>query len=281
MNNLFFETLFDENESTCFAKVAKGTRVYPISTHPTMTDNEFFCINPLHPTKDLNVTEEYHSEDKPRRCDKNVVVYRNILVEIDTLDIDSQLLLINDSGMPYSTAVYSGGKSVHFIISLETPCVDEAAYRKLVERLYRALNKVRPNTIDQANKNPSRLSRFPSTYRADKNKSQKVIKILERINNSLIEGWIFDLIGEDKVSEHKTGEYVSSGVMNGFTLNFVMFGAPEGQRNSDLFKASCDLAKCGYNQDAAYNLLAKPSGLDDNEVTRTIKSAFNKVANSP
>jgi hypothetical protein len=69
----------------------------------------------------------------------------------------------------------------------------------------------------------------------------------------------------------------SNGILNGFTLNFIMMGAPEGERNQTLFKAACDMAKCGYEEDEAIDMLQDPSGLDYQEVSRTIRSAFRKV----
>ena len=52
----FFNVLFDENESTSFAKHHKGTRVYDIdSQHEVVAPwATFFCINPLHPTMALS-----------------------------------------------------------------------------------------------------------------------------------------------------------------------------------------------------------------------------------
>lgn len=58
-----------------------------------------------------------------------------------------------------------------------------------------------------------------------------------------------------------------------------MCGAPEGERNISLFKAACDLFKCGYNEDEIIDKLERPSGLDNQEVVRTIKSAIRKVEN--
>ena len=61
--------------------------------------------------------------------------------------------------------MYSGGKSVHAIVKVDAP--DYAEYRKRVDYLYAACQK-NGLTIDQQNRNPSRLSRMPGIPRGDK-----------------------------------------------------------------------------------------------------------------
>lgn len=286
----FFFTLFDENEATCFSQVNTGTKVFDIDSKFEYASKwaVFFCINPLHPTKDLNPTEEYHKEDRPRRCDKNVVKYRNILIEMDSIPVDEQKEYIEKVGMPYSTAVYSGGKSIHYIISLETPISDEKAYRKLVERIHKALGG--KTVVDVACKNPSRFSRFPGALRPDKeNKEQTLITINQRVPNEELERWLLAkgvteqeerparTIGNKEYNGEFDNRINKNRAMSGFTLNFIMCGAPEGERNLSLFKAACDLFKCGYDEDEVFDRLEGPSGLDRQEVERTIKSAQRKV----
>lgn len=293
MNNQdFFNLLFDPGEHTCFAKFAGGTKVYPITAHNDVLPwVQFFSINPIHPTKDLNPTEDYHSEDKPRRCDKNVTVYRNILIEMDTIPLKDQVALVQNMGLPYSTATYSGGKSIHWIISLVHPVSDEKAYRKLVERVQKALGG--KAVVDQANKNPSRFSRFPGAIRVDKdNAVQKLFKVKSRVDNDVLEAWLLSkgvkevepikpnrpIGGYDNLHNVEYNNQINKNRhMNGFTLNFVMFGAPEGERNLSLFKAACDMFKCGYDEDEVYDRLKTPSGLDRHEVKQTIKSALRRV----
>lgn len=288
MDNItFFATLFDPDEYTCFASHIKGTRVYSVEQQldKAHTWASFFCINPLHPTKDLNPTEEYHNVDKPRRADHNVIVYRNILVEMDSVPLDQQEGFIKNTGMPYSSAVYSGGKSIHYIVSLETPLLTETEYRDLTERVYKALGG--KSVVDTSCKNPSRLSRVPNAFRYDKQQYQKLIHVGERIKNSDLEAWLVSKKvhkKEEKLNlkvfsdQSEPATYVSNGVISGFTLNFIMFGAPQGERNSSLFRAACDMFKCGYCDDDVYARLSGPSGLDNQEVLRTIKSAKNKVS---
>jgi len=65
------------------------------------------------------------------------------------------------------------------------------------------------------------------------------------------------------------------------TLDYVKQGhlVPEGFRNNALFRASCDLAGNNYREEDAHRLLvdnAKLSGLSDNEISCTIRSAFSQ-----
>src|SRR5580692_10877466 len=94
----FFSVLFDEGESTCFSWDAKGTKVYPISSADP-AKFAFFCINPLDPDKDNFPYEKYHRADKPRRCDKNVMKYRNILIEMDNIELKAQVEKMKEVGL--------------------------------------------------------------------------------------------------------------------------------------------------------------------------------------
>ncbi len=291
-NSDFFFTLFDENEHTSFARHQQGTKVYNIDEEHEKAANwaVLFCINPLHPTQDMKPTEDYHAADKPRRADVNVVKYRNILIEMDSIPVEDQKEFIEKIRMPFTTATYSGGKSVHYIISLETPIESEKAYRKLVERIHMACGG--KTVVDVACKNPSRFSRFPNALRHDKdNKKQDLLIVNERVPNADLEAWLLSRGVKDEPEQSKTNRPVGgydnmyqpnnqinkNRAMNGFTLNFSMCGAPEGERNLSLFKAACDLFKCGYEEDEVIDRLEGPSGLGRDEVKRTVKSAQRKV----
>ena len=123
----------------------------------------FFCINPV--------------RGKRRRKDE-LASYRNFLFESDTMPLSEQFLLsekLKESGL-ISMATYSGGKSVHFIIScLDTlnfgePGSDEAtnAYHRTWQGLKSILEKFGLTDIDPSGKNPATLSRMPGHMRGDK-----------------------------------------------------------------------------------------------------------------
>lgn len=92
----------------------------------------------------------------------NVTEYRFALVESDGLDIDKQNAIIHQLELPCAALVYSGNKSLHAIVRVDAP--DYAEYRKRVDYLYSICQK-NGLILDQACRNPSRLSRMPGAMR--------------------------------------------------------------------------------------------------------------------
>lgn len=88
---------------------------------------------------------------------------RNLLVEFDHGgSLQQQLALAKDIGLPYTSAVWSGGRSVHFIISLKDSIADLASYKDLHNRLNSAL---RSKGADQQVGNPGQHTRAPVGHR--------------------------------------------------------------------------------------------------------------------
>lgn len=95
----------------------------------------------------------------------NVTAFRYALVESDTLSIQEQDELYRRLELPIAALVYSGGKSLHAIVHIDAPDIDE--YYKRVDFLYQYLQKEGVD-IDRQNRNPSRLSRMPGVTRNGK-----------------------------------------------------------------------------------------------------------------
>lgn len=95
----------------------------------------------------------------------DVAEFRHALVESDELEPERQLALMRELELPCSAIVESGGKSVHAIVRVDAD--DWAEYRRRVDYLYRVCEK-HGLKVDQQNKNPSRLSRFPGFKRGEK-----------------------------------------------------------------------------------------------------------------
>ena len=95
----------------------------------------------------------------------NVTDFRYALVESDSTNIEMQNAIIRELELPVAALVYSGGKSIHAIVRVDAANADE--YRKRVEYLYSVCKK-NGLAIDNANKNPSRLSRMPGIMRKGK-----------------------------------------------------------------------------------------------------------------
>ncbi|AUS03457.1 AAA family ATPase [Paenibacillus larvae] len=96
---------------------------------------------------------------------ENVTDFRYALVESDTMDIEKQNAIMRELELPIAVMVYSGGKSLHAIVRIDAANYDE--YRKRVDYLYNVCKK-NGLSIDNQNRNPSRLSRMPGIVRNGK-----------------------------------------------------------------------------------------------------------------
>lgn len=93
-------------------------------------------------------------------ADENVTAYRFVLLENDVLSPDMQLDLLCRLSLPIAVLMWSGGVSYHAWVKVDCQSLDE--YRNTSARLLKMLGKF---GFDQANKNPSRLSRLPGVQR--------------------------------------------------------------------------------------------------------------------
>lgn len=92
----------------------------------------------------------------------NVTEFRFALVESDGLDLETQNAIIHQLELPCAVLVYSGKKSLHAIVRVDAS--DYAEYKKRVDYLYAVCQK-NGLVLDQACRNPSRLSRMPGAER--------------------------------------------------------------------------------------------------------------------
>jgi hypothetical protein len=264
----FWKVLFDPGQYTCFSHTAKGTAVFSIEEGSTFGRN-FFSINALDPKVDHNPTENYHDPAKPRRADKNVICYRNFLIEFDKMPLEEQQTYVETIKLPFSTCTFSGGKSYHFIISLEEPLQDAKQYAIMAARLQKAVV-----CADKATKNPSRLSRTPGALRDGI--EQTLIACGDRIPFQLVDNWIKSKIGytmRQKKPKKLPQDSEMSPIIRADTKKFLEEGAEEGGRNPAVFKASCDLFRCGHSFDEVYEMVYNKTTLPDFEVRNAIKSA--------
>jgi len=112
------------------------------------------------------------------RCDAAVAGFRYALVEFDNLPLADQLAFWQGIDLPVVALIHTGGKSVH-------GWVDAWAYagRELkTAEDWQGVIKVKlfdqyliPLGVDRACRNPSRLSRIPGHFRADKGQWQRLL----------------------------------------------------------------------------------------------------------
>ena len=124
----------------------------------------------------------FNPVDGTGRKDANVTSFRYALVECDNMELGKQLAAIHQMELPCAALVYSGGKSIHAIVRVNAP--DYAEYRKRVDHLY-AICQKNGLTLDQQNRNPSRLSRMPGILRA----GQKQALLETNVGKSCWEDW--------------------------------------------------------------------------------------------
>ena len=94
------------------------------------------------------------------RRDKNVTAFRSFLVELDDGKLSEQMKYVKNKNMPYSACVFSGGKSLHFVITLEEPLPSLNLYKQISKWILNVMDKA-----DSQTSNPSRSVRFPGNLR--------------------------------------------------------------------------------------------------------------------
>lgn len=266
----FYRTLFRAGEGLCWVSDVKGTAVIAWDGNYIPADN-FFCINPLMPRQDMQPSKTWHSPLIGRRADVNVICYRNILCEFDKGSIEDQLAYIERVGLPYTTLVYSGGKSIHAIISLQDPCKSISDYKHLVKRIYYKM----AGFVDDANSNPSRLSRAPLASR--NGKLQALMNLKAPVANAALDAWL----GPDTIVRNNPSDVVYSDafkrILSPWTKDYLIWGAPEGARNKSLFNAACDMFRASYTRDEILNMVGTVADLPEPEIVQCVDSAENAV----
>lgn len=262
MKKAFLELLFNVGEWAGFGVTPRGIKSYPVSEPPRFA--EFVTINPLRP--------------QLTRQDAAVTQYRNFLVELDEGTPDEQRQYISYLEMPYSTVTSSGGKSLHFVISLETPCETEVEWRTLARAILTVARRA-----DQSTKNPSRYTRLAGAWRRDKGNEQTLIELRERIDKDGLMKWIAD--HDVKIEVPRPGYIALPGQkmvkqINNYTRFFLLNGAPKGTINNNAYQAAVNLLECGYDPDYVFKhfeRLAHDKGYNFEELMRVIESASRKV----
>jgi len=95
--------------------------------------------------------------------DDDVTAYRHALLEFDSgASLGEQYALIQQSELPCTAIVYSGGKSIHAWVRVDAK--DRLEYAERVKRLLDYFEQYRPDT---KNKNPSRFARLPGMKRGN------------------------------------------------------------------------------------------------------------------
>lgn len=174
----FIECLFDIDDRVAWGK-DDAHAYYAKSPWPDMliTNAVKFCINPLDKIRNAqNVTNIYAMLFEMDKDNNNKVIPK-----------EKQIQMFNESGLPYSTMVWSGDKSIHCIVRLTKP-IPEEWFRPL----WKAIADVLVDKglfIDRATMKIPQLSRLPNSVR-DNGEVQDLIEVRRRIEPTELTDWI-------------------------------------------------------------------------------------------
>lgn len=179
------DILFDSNEEICITPNKFGYMSIPLSE---IYSNSFI----LSPQTEKQRPVMCRPEDimlvsinpiKGARRDENVTAYRSFMVELDSGNLSEQFQYVKNKNMPYSVCVFSGGKSLHFGITLTKPLPSYEVWHFYAEWILSVMDKA-----DQQTKNPSRGIRMAGNFR-DGNE-MKLIDVNERIELETLTNWL-------------------------------------------------------------------------------------------
>lgn len=189
------------------------------------------------------------------RNDRNVTAFRSFLFEMDNIPVLDQRKFVRDLNIPFSVCVFSGGKSLHYVLTLDEDIPNIAVYRFYYEWFLKTI----PHA-DQTTKNPSRGMRFPGVIRPDTGKKQTLVEIRERVPIAKFIDYLNRFDGmQPKIQEQIPREHIpfedaemmadwcKVGLANGFEFN--------NGRNIGWFSVGYEFAKCGYDIDTTLGIL--------------------------
>lgn len=103
-----------------------------------------------------------------------VTDYRHVLIESDEMSIDEQIAFYYSSNLPISTITLSGGKSAHALVKVNAK--NRKEYDTQVRKLYDVLDGL-GFKVDEANKDPGRLTRAPGFKRGEQQQTLMAVNI--------------------------------------------------------------------------------------------------------
>jgi hypothetical protein len=181
------------------------------------------------------------------RSDKNVTAYRTFFIEIDDLPLGEQKELIKTVNLPYSCAIYSGNRSIHYLVTLEKDLPNKEMYKYYAQWIIGTVPHADPHNYP-----PSKGTRFPGFLRPDTKKRQTLLEVKSRISYDTLMGYlskhpqakpeIKTKKERPEVKRHnyeKVPDWIKLGVKYGFTF--------KKGRNNGWFNAATGLAINGYN----------------------------------
>jgi hypothetical protein len=160
------ETLFEIDEKVNIvdqSRPDKNGKNQPANGGTTMSRNQWITrlLEPS-PKRPGGYWMRMNPLDGAGIADKNVSAFRFCLLEFDDVPLELQLSLLAKLPLPIAAIISSGGRSYHAWVKVDAPTWDD--YKNDVAELYKRMERF---GVDEKNKNASRLSRLPGTFRGD------------------------------------------------------------------------------------------------------------------
>lgn len=273
--------MFKPEETVCLSPNKYGYHSIPLENA--------FCEEITLVSPDIEKQVEYCGSDEIQlvalnpiegfRVDANCYRYRNFLVEMDVGPLSQQLDYVKKMGMPYSAVVFSGGKSLHFLISLSEDLPNEEAWRKISEWILAILP-----LADQNCKNPSRSIRLPGAARGDKR--QALVEYHGEVANATLKEWLMTFHGfmpKDRViKEIDTSGDLRFKKLKKWARDVMKYGPKKtGSRNKQWFAVACEYALAGFSEDDTLDILGarfiEDRDFKKKEWKTAIKSGFKHI----
>jgi hypothetical protein len=286
--------MFKENETICVSNSKYGYHSIPLAN---AINGPVVLVPPEHSIVKMGKTIEEAIEHidtdqiilcalnpiKGFREDANCTAYRNFLVELDSGPIDQQLAYIKKINMPFSAAIFSANKSLHFLISLDKDLPSEKVFRVFSEWILKAVT-----LADPATKNPSRSIRVPGAYR-EPGKKQTTVEYHGVIKIEDLVAWL-NLHPEAKPQEKQrrvVSEKPDFDKIKPWACKKLIDASKLliSNRNRTWYALSIEFTLAGYSEDEVISILERYF-VEERDFTKRewltavksgIKTAFNRT----
>lgn len=213
------------------------------------------------------------------RVDANCTGFRNFLIEMDVGTQEQQKEYIAARAMPYSAAVFSGGKSLHYLISLEDDLPNEATWRMVNQWCLNIMT-----LADQNCKNPSRSIRLPGAMR-DTGKMQELVEIKTTVSYAELSAWLKtypQCAPKPEPKRQKPSETPTLDRVRPWVKKRIVGGLdPKQSRNTQWFAIACEFAIAGFSEEDATDILEgyfnEDTDFKKREWKASIRSGFKHV----
>lgn len=245
---------------------------------------ELMTLNPLVP--------------ESTRKDAHVTGYQNFLIEFDESPLEEQRDLLNTE-FPFTTAAYSGKKSIHFVLHVLDAPTNKLEYSRFAQALFEAVERCCGMAPDRACKNPSRFTRTPGAVRVLEDGTETEQELLA-IKRAYTREELIDLLGIEMKPEpvkperkfQPSGSYVDWEIpeepgtfysLHRYDQEILMGVRPitSPSRNQALFQLACNAARRNIPVPELWelivNLWCEELGLSETEVQQTVESAYSTV----